>query len=236
MPLTLAPGQQIALAPQLSPRRVLARQQGQVTLADNATGSPSTINLSGTGKITGLRLLRCRCPASVDFGDVTVGSQEDKTITLVSNGTAPVTVSAITIAGASFSDSAQVLPQVLQPNQQMSLKMKFNPKAEGNATGTVTVSSNSTSNPTSTVHIHGKGVLASAPALSASATSLSFGQVPLGSQATKTVTVTSTGTAPATISGGSVTGASYAATYAGVPVQNLSRPSRCSRDKPSPSA
>ena len=60
------------------------------------------------------------------------------------------------------------------------------------------------------------GVAASAPSLSASASSLSFGEVPMGSPATKTVTVTSTGTAPATITGGSVTGAAYTATYAGV--------------------
>ena len=219
LPLTLAPGQQIALPLTFIPSSAGA-QQGQVTLADNATGSPSTIDLSGNGTTTA----SLSVPSDVDFGDVTVSSQEDKTITLVSNGTAPVTVSAITIAGASFSDSAQVLPQVLQPNQQMSLKMKFNPKAEGDATGTVTVSSNSTSSPTSKVHIHGKGVVATVPSLSASASSLSFGQVPLGSPATKTVTVTSTGTAPATITGGSITGAGYTATYAGVPVQNLSAP------------
>ena len=112
----------------------------------------------------------------------------------------------------------------MQPNQQMSLKLKFNPTAEGDATGTVTVSSRCHDQPTNAVKIHGRGVAASAPSLSASASSLSFGQVPLGSQATKTVTVTSTGTAAATITAASITGASYAATYAGVAVQNLSAP------------
>jgi hypothetical protein len=219
LPLTLAPGQQIALPLSFTPASAGA-QQGQVTLTDNATGSPNTISLSGTGTTTA----SLSVPTSLDFGDVTVGSEGDKTITLVSNGTGPVTVSAITVAGASFTDSIQALPQVLQPNQQMSVKLKFDPKAAGNATGTVTVSSNSASSPASVVQIHGNGVVATSPALSASASSLSFGQVPLNSPATKTVTVTSTGTAPATITGGNVTGTGYTATYAGVPVQNLSAP------------
>jgi hypothetical protein len=218
LPLTLAPGQQIALPLSFTPAGAGA-QQGQVTLTDNATGSPNTISLTGTGTTTA----SLSVPTDVDFGNVTVGSEGSKTITLVSSGTGPVTVNAITVAGASFVGSAQVLPQVLQPNQQMSLKLKFDPKAEGDATGTVTVSSNSATS-AAKVKIHGKGVVATSPALSASASSLSFGQVPLNSPATKTVTVTSTGTAPATISGGSVTGTGYTATYAGVPVQNLSAP------------
>lgn len=219
LPLTLAAGQQITLPLSFAPASAGA-QQGQVTLTDNATGSPSTISLAGTGTTTA----SLSVPTNVDFGDVTVGSEGDKTITLVSNGTGPVTVSAITVAGASFADSIQALPQVLQPNQQMSVKLKFDPKAEGNATGTVTVSSNSASSPSSVVQTHGNGVVASSPSLSASASSLSFGRVPLGSPATKTVTVTSTGTAPATITGGNVTGTGYTATYAGVPVSNLSAP------------
>ena len=106
----------------------------------------------------------------------------------------------------------------------MSLKLKFNPSKDGDASGTITVSSDSASSPTLAVKVHGKGVVASTPSLSASASTLSFGQVLVGSEATKTMTVTSTGTAPATITAGSVTGASYTATYAGVPVGSLSAP------------
>ena len=224
LPLTLAPGQQVALPLTFTPSNA-GDAQGNVTLVDNATGSPSAISLSGTGTTsTGTTSPSLSAPASVEFGDVTVDSQGSRTITLVSNGSAPVTVNTIDVAGASFSGAPLVLPQVLQPNQQMSLKLKFNPKTEGDANGTVTVSSNATTNSKIAVKIHGKGVAGSTPSFSASASSLSFGDVPLGSQATKTVTVTSTGTAPATITGAAVTGTSYTATYAGVAVQNLSAP------------
>ena len=218
-PLTLAPGQQIAVPLTFAPSGA-GTEQGQITLTDNATGSPSSISLTGTGTTSA----SLSAPTDVDFGDVTIGSSGSRTITLVSNGTGAVTVSSVTVVGAGFEDSPQALPQVLQPNQQMSVKLSFDPTAAGNATGTVTIATNSAASPTVTVRMHGTGVAASAPALSASASSLSFGDVPLGSQATKTVTITSTGTAAATITGGSVTGAGYTATYAGVPVQSLTAP------------
>ena len=82
LPLTLAPGQQISLPLSFAPSSAGA-QQGLVTLADNATGSPSTINLSGNGTTTA----SLSVPGDLDFGDVTVGSEGNKTITLVSSGT-----------------------------------------------------------------------------------------------------------------------------------------------------
>jgi hypothetical protein len=219
LPLILAPGQQIALPLIFAPSSAGA-QQGSVTLTDNATGSPNSISLTGTGTTSA----SLSVPASVDFGDVTVGSSGSRTITLVSNGSAAVTIKSIAVAGGSFSGPPLTLPQVLQPNQQMALKVKFHPAAEGDATGSITISSDSATNASAKVPIHGKGISSTAPSLSASATSLSFGQVAVGSEAAKSLTVTSTGTAPATISGGSVTGAGYTATYAGVPIANLSAP------------
>ena len=219
LPLILAPGQQVALPLTFAPSAGGA-QKGDVTLTDNATGSPNSISLTGTGTTSA----SLSVPASVDFGDVTVGSSGSKTVTLVANGSAAVTINSIAVAGGSFSGPPMTLPQVLQPNQQMALKVKFSPAAEGDATGSITVSSNSTTNASAKIPMHGKGIATTAPSLSASATSLSFGQVAVGSESAKSLTVTSTGTAPATISGGSVTGAGYTATYAGVPISNLSAP------------
>ena len=60
-----------------------------------------------------------------------MGSSGSKTVTLVANGTAAVTINSIAVAGGSFSGPPMTLPQVLQPNQQMALKVKFSPAAEG---------------------------------------------------------------------------------------------------------
>ena len=216
MPLTLAPGQQVTLPITFLPSGA-GTEKGQITLTDNVSGSPDTISLTGTGTTSA----SLSALASVNFGDVRVSSSETKTITLTSNGTAPLTLKSITVAGGAFSGAPLTLPQVLQPNQQMSLKVKFSPTAEGKATGSITVASDSKTNPSAVIPMHGNGTAADTPALSASATSLSFGSVSLGSQAAKTVTVTSTGTAPATITGGSVTGTGFTADDAGVPVANM---------------
>src|SRR6185437_13607146 len=48
LPLTLAPGQQIALPLTFAPSAA-GVQQGEIKLTDNATGSPSTVSLTGTG-------------------------------------------------------------------------------------------------------------------------------------------------------------------------------------------
>jgi hypothetical protein len=222
LPLTLAPGQQISLPVAFAPSST-GSSQGQVTLADNATGSPSQIALSGTGASAASPSLSVS-PTSVAFGDVTVGSDAFKTITLVSNGTVPVTINSVVVAGASFSGPTLGLPKVLQPSQQMSLKVQFDPTKEGAATGKVTVSSTSTTNSKAIIALNGKGVVPTTPSLAGSASSLSFGRVTVGAQVMKSVTVTSTGTAPATITAASLTGNGYAATYAGVPVQQVSAP------------
>ena len=222
LPLTLQPGQQVSLPLTFTPSSV-GSTQGQVILTDDATGSANTIALTGTGVAAASPSLSIS-PGGVDFGDVTVSTNAFKVITLVANGSVPVTVNSVVVAGASFSSAVQGLPRTLQPSQQMSVQVKFDPAAEGNATGTVTVSSNSAGNATSVVSVRGNGVAPAVPSLAGSASSLSFGKVTVGAQATKVVTVTSTGTAPASITGGSLTGTGYSATYAGVPVGSLSSP------------
>ncbi len=222
LPLTLAPGQQVTLPLSFAPTGT-GSKQGQITLTDNATGSPSSIALTGTGAVAASPSLSIS-PGSIDFGNVTVGSDAFQTITLVANGTVPVTVNSIAVDGGGFSGSVQGLPRVLQPSQQMSIKVQFRPGANGGSTGAVTVSSNAATNGTATVAVRGNGVAPPSPSLAGSASSLSFGQVTVGAKAMKLVTVTSTGTAPATITGGSLTGPGYTATYAGVPVQNLTAP------------
>ena len=222
LPLTLAPGQQVTLPLSFAPTST-GSKQGQIALTDNATGSPSTIALTGTGTAAASPSLSIS-PGSVDFGDATVGSGVFKTITLVANGTVPVTVNSVAVGGTSFSGTLQGLPRVLQPSQQMSVKVQFKPRAEGRAKGQVTVVSNSAANGTAVVAVQGNGVAPPSPSLAGSVSSLSFGKVTVGSRAMKLVTVTSTGTAPATITGGSLSGSGYTATYAGVPVQSLAAP------------
>jgi hypothetical protein len=221
LPLTLPPGQQISLPVTFAPRSVGAAK-GQITVMDNATTGSSMIGLSGTGAAAGAPSISAN-PTSLDFGDQTVASNSFKTITLVSNGAAPVTVKSMTVSGQDFSGTVQGLPAVLQANQQLSIRVQFIPAVVGQASGTVTIVTDAAT-PTTVVNLLGNGVAPRVGSLAASATSLSFGNVTIGTKAAKTVTVTSTGTASASITAGSVSGKGYTATYGGVPVQNLAGP------------
>jgi hypothetical protein len=221
LPVTLPPGQQISLPVTFAPGSVGAAQ-GQITVVDNATTGSTTIGLSGTGATAGVPSIFAN-PTSLDFGDQTVASNSFKTITLVSNGAVPVTVKSVTVSGQDFTSAVQGLPAVLQPNQQLSIKVQFIPAVVGQASGTVTIVTDAAT-PTTIVNLLGNGVAPRVGSLAASATSLSFGSVTIGTKAAKTVTVTSTGTASASITAGSVSGNGYTATYGGVPVQNLAGP------------
>lgn len=221
LPVTLAPGQQISLPVTFAPGSV-GLAQGQITVLDNAPTGSSTISLSGTGATTGSPSLFAN-PTSLDFGDQTVASTSFKTITLVSNGAVPVSVKSVTVLGQDFSGTVQGVPAVLQPNQQLSVKVQFTPAVVGPASGTVTIVTDAAT-PTTIVSVQGNGVAPKVGSLAASATSVNFGSVTTGTTAVRTLTVTSTGTAAATITAGSVSGSGYTATYGGVPIQNLAGP------------
>ena len=222
LPQSLAPGQTLSIPVIFSPANTGA-QQGQILLADDATGSPTSIALSGTGQTAGSAALSFS-PGTVDFGNVTVGANAFKTITLVSTGTLPVSVNAVAIAGTSFSGSITGLPAILQPSQQMSLKVEFGPSLSGVENGTVTVTTDAATSPVMNIPLTGDGVAPAVASLAASATSLSFGTQTIGSQTSKSVVVTSTGTLPAQITGGTLSGAGYTVTYAGVDLKNLTAP------------
>ena len=165
-------------------RRPPAPSKARSRLQTMRQGSPNTISLTGAGVAPHV-VASLSAPTSVEFGDVTVGSPGSKTITLVSNGTGPVTVKSITVAGAAFSDSPVPSPQVLQPNQQMSLTLKFNPSAARRCDrdGHGVQRPQRATRPL-VVQMDGTGVVASTHLLFPRVRArLSFGQVLVGSQA-----------------------------------------------------
>jgi hypothetical protein len=86
---------------------------------------------------------------------VTIGSPEVQTIQLSDPGTAAVTISGISIAGAQFTANGITTPYTLQPGQSVPLNLVFSPTAAAAATGTLTIASNA---PTVTVNMTGTGV------------------------------------------------------------------------------
>ena len=102
--------------------------------------------------------------STVDFGAVAVGRTVSLSVTVVNQGSAPVTISGLNLSGQSFSTSAQSgLPATVNANGSFTLTVQFNPTATGATTGQLTVTSNSSTGTSISVGLSGTGV----PVLSA---------------------------------------------------------------------
>jgi hypothetical protein len=126
-----------------------------MTIVSTASSNLATVvHLSGTGTSSSQLTVS---PTSLSFGDVTVGSSATLPVTLTSSGKSAVTINAATLSGTGFSMSGATFPVTLNPNQAVTLQVKFAPTSTSSATGTLTISSNSSSNPAVTVSLSGGG-------------------------------------------------------------------------------
>jgi hypothetical protein len=98
---------------------------------------------------------------SVAFGNVTVNTPATQSITLMSTGSAPVTVNSATLTGTGYSISGATLPMTLNSNQSATLSVQFDPTVTGAAAGQLTITSNSSVNPTAAISLSGTGMSAS---------------------------------------------------------------------------
>jgi hypothetical protein len=78
-------------------------------------------------------------------------------LTLTSSGNAAVTVNTATLSGAGFSLSPATFPITLNPGQDISLVLEFDPSTAGAATGQLTIDSNSSTGATTVVNLTGTG-------------------------------------------------------------------------------
>jgi hypothetical protein len=80
---------------------------------------------------------------TVSFGNVQTGQIATQSVTLTSTGTAPVTITGISVTGSLFSASGITIPSTLNPGQKASLTLQVTPSQASNYTGALTIASNS---------------------------------------------------------------------------------------------
>jgi hypothetical protein len=109
-------------------------------------------SLTGTPSLPGqLRV----SSTSINFGNVTVGSTQQKVETLYAGG-GPVTLSSATVNNAEFAMSGISLPLTIPSGQTVSLILAFRPQSPGTATGRLSLVSSAT-NSSAEVPIDGTG-------------------------------------------------------------------------------
>ncbi len=208
LPETLNPTQSVTLQVQFSPTTT-GSASGQLTISSNSsTGSTGIVSLSGTGIAASSPQLTVSA-GSLNFGSVTVNTSTIRSLTLISTGTAPVTVNSAVVTGAGFTILGGGLPATLNSTQSMTLQVQFNPTSTGSASGQLTISSNSSTGSTAVVSLSGTSTAAPSPQLTVSAGSLNFGSVTMNTAATRALTLTSTGTSPVTVNSAAISGAGF---------------------------
>jgi hypothetical protein len=217
LPVTLSPTQSVPLQVQFDPTQTGAAN-GQITISSNSSsGATTMVTLSGTSTAAASPQLTVSA-TSLNFGNVTAGTATTQSLTLSSNGTAPVTVNSAAITGIGFTIVGGTLPVTLSPTQSVTLQVRFGPTAIGAASGQIAISSNSSAGSTTVVMLNGTSTAATSPQLTVSAASLSFGNVTVGTATTQSLTLSSTGTAPVTVNSTLVSGSGFTIVGANLPV------------------
>jgi hypothetical protein len=175
---------------------VTGTRSGTLTITDNATNSPQSVSLTGTGVAPAVTL----SPTGLAFAAQLLNTvSAAKIITLTNTGTAPLTVTSIAASG----DFAQTntCGTSVAAGGKCTITVTFKPTAIGARAGAISIVDNATGSPQK-VSLTGTGTQAQL-----SATTLAFPVTALGvKSAAKNVTLTNVGTTTLTISGVSITG------------------------------
>jgi hypothetical protein len=143
LPLTLAAGHSYTFSLVFSPSST-----GPISGMFQGLGSGNNVvlavPLTGTGTAPGQLAIS---PATINFGNVTVGTSSSQTGTLSTTG-ASVIVSSVTSNSSGFVFGGLSLPATIAPGQNASYSVTFTPQASGTASATLSFTSNASNSPT----------------------------------------------------------------------------------------
>jgi hypothetical protein len=196
---TLAAGANCTISITFTPSTT-GSKTASLSIADNASGSPQTVTLTGTGTAVSIT------PAGITFASQLINTTSAaQTVTLKNNGTTTLTGIATSITGANSADFARTTTcgSTLAAGVSCSISVTFKPTAGGARSATLGITD---SDPTSPQQISLTGTAVS-PVASLTPTSVAFGtQLMNTTSSASTVTLTNTGSAAMTISSTSLTG------------------------------
>jgi Abnormal spindle-like microcephaly-assoc'd, ASPM-SPD-2-Hydin len=143
LPVTLTPGQSASFSVTFAPQSA-GGFSGSVTISSNASNPSLSVALSGTatGQSEGQLSVS---PATINVGNVTVGTSGTQTGTLNATG-ASVTVSSVSVGSAEFVITG--LPVTIPAGQSANFSVTFTPQASGVASVSASFTSNASNSPT----------------------------------------------------------------------------------------
>ena len=185
LPLSLAAGQSVALKVAFSPSAA-GWIGGRVTFTSTASNPSLDLVVGGVGVHS--EPLNAS-PASVSFGQVTVGSQATVSVKVSNPHSWTETVSALQAAGLGFTVTGPSLPAKLGAGQSLTLSVSFTPKTSGVIGGRIFISG-----PAMAIPLTGTGSSTTSGSLTITPAQLSFGSVMLGETGMQTAVLSAVGT------------------------------------------
>jgi len=145
LPAHVKPGASVLLPVIFAPT-VLGHTSGILTLISNATDSPLEMNVAGNGVANASPQLGVS-PATLNFGNVTVGSSATQQATLTAtNGS--VTISSDRSTSSEFAILGLNLPVTISAGQSLPVTIQFTPNTSGTGSGQAGFISNAEDSPT----------------------------------------------------------------------------------------
>jgi hypothetical protein len=133
-PMTLDGGQSVTVKVTFTPQAAGVASGGIFV-----SGPQLNVPFSGTGTDAASQLTIT--PATVNFGNVPVGTTQKQTITMGASGTS-VTVSSDSVSSAQFVLEGATFPLTIPAGQTASFNLAFTPKSSGAQSGSLSFSSN----------------------------------------------------------------------------------------------
>ena len=193
-PFTVAAGGSTTVTVTYAPTAA-GTDAGCLAFASNDAANPTVnLNVSGTGQAAATPKIAV-APATLAFGNVTVGSPSARTFTISNTGTAALTGTVARASGTSTEYVASPASFNVAAGGNQVVTVTYTPTDTTTDNGSIAVSSNNPTASTTSVTLSGAGVAAPAPAIALTPATLSFGSVVLGSTATLTAQVRNAGTA-----------------------------------------
>jgi hypothetical protein len=213
-PLSLLPGQKSNFSVWYKGSRV-GKAAGTLSFNGESTSSDLVV-LTGSAGSSAPQLTISS--ASHDFGNVTVNTVANASLTLTNSGAASLNISRIAVSGTGFESSATKAPATVPAGGNVVLDLTFSPKTSGNFSGAVTVSSDDPKTPTATVALAGSATSQSIGKLIATPAALNFTNVKEGSTASAVTTLKNIGTANVTLSQINLSGSGFSTSGIATPV------------------
>jgi Right handed beta helix region len=184
---------------------------GAIAIASNATGSPQSVALSGSGQVALAPIIRVT-PSVGEFAPQELGTTSSAQLFVIINvGNATLVFNDISVTGAGFTlqptvTSYERCGAAIQSGAVCAVQVTFAPPATGPFAGVLRVTGNASNSPLD-VPLVASGVITVPPRALSMQSSLAFPDQPVGTQsAGLPVTITNTSASTVSITELSVTG------------------------------